>query len=114
MVYDFKSGLKATEKARRINSWLGKDTLSEHKAHDWLARYHTKDYHVEEQPRSGCPSGLHDERMHQLVKDDPQQIRRQFSKASEVSQSTVVKYPSTPGFVVKLSKWISHQLTVAQ
>lgn len=63
MLQDFKNGLKAADSTLHINSAFGKDTVSERTARDWLARFCTGDHDVENWPRSGRPSGFHDENL---------------------------------------------------
>lgn len=81
MLYEFKTGLKATESARHINSTFGVGTMSEHPLKDWVARFRTGDHDFKDQPRSGRSSELHGEHLCQLIEHDQQQITRQLVEA---------------------------------
>ena len=114
MLYDFKSGLKATESARRINDAFGSDTISERTVREWFARFRAGDNNLQDKPRSGRPSELNDDRLKRLVKANPQQTTRELAEELGMSNSTVFEHLKAMGFVSKLSKWVPHQLTDAQ
>lgn len=81
MLYDFKRGLKVAELARCISIASGEKTVSECTTQSWLAGFPSGDHDVENQPRLGRSSGLDEERLHQLVNDDPQNPIRQLAEA---------------------------------
>ena len=88
MLYDFKSGLKATKSAHRINNAFGANTVSERTVREWFARFRASDYNLQDQPRSGRPSELNDDRLRQLVWADPQQTTRELAETlSRISNS---------------------------
>ena len=112
MLYDFKSGLKATESAHRINNTFGANTVSERTVREWFALFRGSDYNLQDQLRSGRPSELNDDHLRHLVRADPQQTTRELAETlGGVSNSTVVEHLKAIGFVSKLSKWVPHQLT---
>lgn len=114
MLYDFKSGLKVTESAHRINNAFGANTVSERTIREWFSRFRAGDYNLQDQPRSGRPSELNVDRLRQLVLADPQQTTRDIGETLGVSNSTVFEHLRAIGFVSKLSKWVPHQLTDVQ
>lgn len=115
MLYDFKSGLKATESAGRINNAFGADTVSERTVREWFVRFRAGDKNLQDKPRSGRPSELSDERLMQLVRAEPQRTTRELAEAlGGISNSTVFEHLKAMGFMSKLSKWVPHQLTDGQ
>lgn len=115
MLYDFKSGLNATESAQRINEAFGEDTVAGRTVREWFSRFRTGDTNLEDKPRSGRPSDFDNDRLRQLVQADPQITTREIAEAlGRISNSTVFEHLKTIGFTSKLSKWVPHQLTDAQ
>lgn len=80
MLYNFIRCVIAAESILRFNSTIGEDILSGHMAQDWITRFCTRDHDVEHQPRSGCQSGLENERLCQLLKDKSQQTAHQLAE----------------------------------
>lgn len=80
MHYDNKGGLDADESASHINSTFVKDTFSERTVQDCLA--HVRMGHCLRQrfARSGHPSGIDDESLPKLLKDNLQQTKRQLQE----------------------------------
>lgn len=64
--------------------------------------------------RRGCPYGIDDERLQQLVRDTPPQTTCQVADLFGVSQSTLVEHVREFGFASKLSEGIPHQLRKKQ
>ena len=111
MLYDFKSGVSAAESSRRINAAFGEGTTSERSAHDWFARFRKGDESLEEAPRSGRSSEVDDDRLLQLVEDDPRQTIRELAGLLGVSQPTIVTHMAQLGKVYKMPQWVLHVLS---
>lgn len=47
--------------------------MSDWTTQDWIAHFRTEHHDVKDRFWSGCPSGLDDGRLHQLVKEDPEE-----------------------------------------
>lgn len=62
-------------------------------------------------PSVRCPSGLLDELLHHLVKDDSLGTNVRLAEVFRISQSTVVWHTRSLSFVSKLTRWVSYQLT---
>lgn len=71
MLHDFQKWSEAAESACSINSELEKDTVPELTVQDGLARYCTGDHNAKDRPQSNCLSELNDERLRQVVLEDP-------------------------------------------
>lgn len=111
MLYDFKSGFSAAESSRRINAAFGEGTTSERSARDWFARFRKGDENLEDAPRSGRPSEVDDDRLLQLVEDDPRQTTRELAGLLCASQPTIVTHLAQLGMAYKMPQWVPHKLS---
>lgn len=111
LLYDFKSGVNATESSRRIINAFGPGTISERSAREWFQRFRAEDYNLEDRPRTGRPSEVDDDRLRQMLDDNPRQTTRELAEILEVSHGTVENHLHAMGKVCKLAQWVPHTLT---
>lgn len=64
--------------------------------------------------RSGRPQKCEDERLQELLDDDPAQTQQQLAEALHVSQETISRCLRAMGKINKLGKWVSHDLNERQ
>ena len=102
ILYDFKSGLNAKESFRRIADAFGEETISLRGVQHWFQRFRSGDFCLEDRPRSGRPSDFDDDRLRQLVEDDPYLTSRAIATMMDVSQPTIIAHLRNIGKVSKL------------
>lgn len=110
ILYDFKVGLKAAECHRRLCQAFGKDVISERTTREWFSKFKAGDTDVEDRPRSGRPSTADDERLLQLLEEDPRRTTREMADVLSCSHTTVKNRLHTLGKVRKQSVWVPHDL----
>lgn len=94
-------------------SLLRTPSLNAHHRTASLPFLHRK-HDVDDRPQSGRSSELNGERLCQLVLYVVYQTTFQLAGALEISQSTSAYHLGAIGFVAKLSKWATHELTERQ
>lgn len=111
LLYDFKSGLSAAESSRRLCTAFGAGTVSERTAQDWFTRFRSGDESLDDQPRSGRPTAVDDDRILQLLHDDPRLSAPRIAEQLGVSSHTITDHLHSLGKVYKVNQWVPHDLT---
>lgn len=111
MLYDFKSGMKATASCRRICDAFGNDIISERVCQNWFLRFKKGDCSLSDKPRSGRPSTVDNDALKNLVEESPRSTTREYAETLGCAQSTVVTHLESLGKVPKLGVWVPHLLS---
>lgn len=111
LLYDYLSGLNARQSTLRLSAAFGPDSVSNSSAYRWFERFEAGDYSLKDEPRSGRPSEVDDDRLRQQVEADPRQNTRLLAETVGCSQTSVVTHLSTMGKKSMLSRWVPHDLT---
>jgi histone-lysine N-methyltransferase SETMAR len=107
LLYDYRSGLNSGQLQLRINQAFG-DTIGRRTAYDWFSKFNQG----LDQPRSGRPSPIDDEKLLACVEADPHLTSRDLAEKFGVSShSTILDHLRKLGKVSKLDKWVPHLLT---
>ena len=72
-LYGFKLNQSAAETARKINQSFGNVSVNERTVRRWFAKFRSRDFNLEDDPRSGRPTVIQDEDLRTLVETDPSQ-----------------------------------------
>ena len=104
MLYDYKSNLTAAESCWRINAAFGECTIAERTCQKWFAKFKEGDFDLDDEPRSGRPSEVDDDRLRQLIEADPSQTCVALAQQLGVSHKT---FPSA-------TPWGTRRLTIAR
>ena len=111
LLYDCKSGLSTAESSRRLCAAFGQGTVSERTTREWFARFRLGDESLEDQPRSGRPTAVDDDRMLQLLQDDPRLTAPNIAEQLGVCKQAVIDHLHALGKVYKVNQWVPHNLT---
>ena len=71
LLYDFKSGLNATQSCQRINSAFGDGKIALRTAQHWFKEFSKGRENVQDNARSGRPSTVNDTKIKDLILNDP-------------------------------------------
>lgn len=111
LLYEFKRGSTAGRAARNINAAYGEDSISRKAAYKWFARFIDGNFILEDEPRSGRPSGFDEDRLNDLIHENPRQTLRELAEQMNSSPQTVLNHLNAMGKVQKLGSWVPHQLS---
>lgn len=111
LLYDYLSGISASESSRRLCAAFGEGVVSVRTAQVWFARFRHGDMSLEDQPRSGRPQTIDNEELRDLVEGDPRQTTRELATSLGCSNSTIHEHLGAIGKQSKLGQWVPHRLT---
>lgn len=111
LLYDYKSGLNAGHSERRINQAFGEGTIGHRTAYDWFKKFQRGQFDLKDQPRSGRPSLIDNDRLCACVESDPHLTSRELAEKFSVSHTAILHHLEEMGKVSKLDVWVPHQLT---
>ena len=71
LLYNFKSGLNATQSCQRINSAFGDGKIALRTAQHWFKEFSKGRENTQDNARSGRPSTVNDTKIKDLILNDP-------------------------------------------
>ncbi|KAL4478243.1 hypothetical protein ABPG72_016555 [Tetrahymena utriculariae] len=111
MLYEFSQGKNATKAAEQICSVYGEGTVSIRVCQNWFQRFRSGDYNLNDSQRSGRPIELFDQKLEDLLEEDPRQSTRELADQLGFDHTTVGRRLAEMGKVQRIGKWIPHQLS---
>ena len=106
--FDYKLGQSAIETAQQINQVWGPNSARESTVRQWLNKFRSGDFSLEDEPHSGRPKAISDEDFKGMLKADPSQTVREIAEKLGVGKSTVADGLERIGKVKKLDSWVPH------
>lgn len=110
LLFEFNRGVKAVDAARNIRAVYGEDAIVDRTAQKWFKHFKEGNFSLEDSPRSGRPSEFDEDRLNDLIHDDPRQTTRELAEKLGCGQTTVVRHLNTMGKVQKWGVWVPHEL----
>ena len=111
LLYEFDRKSTPAKAAENICQVYGIDAVTERTCRRWFAKFREGDRSLEDEPRSGRPSTTPVEALLQLVQQEPKLTSREFAARMGVDHQTVLNHLAENGYVLKLGKWLPHDLT---
>ena len=114
LLHEFRLGHKATEAANNICSTMGEDVLSIRTAQHWFNGFNNDNLELDNLPRPGRPLEVDEDRLKQLIEQDPRLTSRCLAEQLGCSHAAVEKHLNELGKTWRYGVWISHQLSPHQ
>ena len=89
LLYEYQLGHSASEAARNICLAIGSGAMSTTTACRWFERFRNKDYSLQDEPKSGRPSGINFDELKELIESDPTLNTRNVAHTLGCSHTTV-------------------------
>jgi len=109
--YEFQQGKNAAEAFKSICSVLGQDAVSHNTCKIWFRRFRVGNFDVMDQPRLGAPRKLQCDNLEVLLSDNAAQTQEELAKQLGVDQATVSRRLHEMGKILKIGKWVPHELS---
>ena len=77
LLFEFSRGAKAAQAARNSCAVNGGNSIGESTARKWFSRFKEDRFDISDTPRSGRPSGFHEDRLNTLIHNYPRQCTRE-------------------------------------
>lgn len=111
ILFLYQKGVENAEEVQRQLSFVfGDSTLAARTIRDWLNKFRSRDFSLEDEPRAGRPVELDDNALLALVRDNPRLNTREMGEQLGCDYTTVARHLSQLDFVKKLGAWIPHRL----
>ena len=111
LVFAFNRGVKAAEAAREICAVYGERAMPESTARRWFSRFKNGNFDLKDGSHTGRPIEFDEERLNQLLHENPRQTTRELAEQMDCDQKTVVNHLHSMGKVQKLGAWVPHTLS---
>ncbi len=111
LLFAFNQDFKAAKAARQICAMYGEDAIAERTAQKWFSRFKEGHFDVTDNPRSGRPVEFDEDRLNELIHQNPRQSTRKLANKMGCGQQTIVRHLSLMGKVQKLGACVPHVLT---
>ena len=108
--YEFRRGTSVSQAARNINEVLGGNVANERTVRQWLERFRSGDFSLENKPRGRPATKIDNDELKAVVKEDTSQTTCALSDRFNVSIPTALDHLKQIRKVKKLDKWVPHEL----
>ncbi|XP_020289890.1 histone-lysine N-methyltransferase SETMAR-like [Pseudomyrmex gracilis] len=111
MMYEFRRGTRISNTVKNICDVFGENAVSIPTCERWFAKFKRGDFNLEDQPRSGRPSGIDDDIVRNLVDANSRISTQEIADRLNVDRSTAFRHLKKLGYSLKLDVWVPHSLT---
>ncbi|XP_025263217.1 histone-lysine N-methyltransferase SETMAR-like [Camponotus floridanus] len=111
MLYEFRKGVSVGTAQKNIQSVYLDRAPALRTVKKWFGRFRNGDFNMEDQPRSGRPSGIDDDIVCALVEKNPRITTEDIAERLNIDNSTAFRHLKKLGYVSKLDTWVPHLLT---
>ncbi|GAB6032571.1 hypothetical protein CHUAL_014039 [Chamberlinius hualienensis] len=92
LLFYFNQGFKAAKAARDICGVYGGGAITERTAQKWFSRFKSGKFELSHPPRSGRPVRFNEDRLKELIHEDPRQSNRELAQQMGCSHATVARH----------------------
>ena len=108
---DFRLGVSPAESVRQTQKAFGEESVNIRTVRNWYAKFRLGDYSLEDKHGGGMGFSIDDERLKQVVEQNPRTTVREIAEELGAAKSTVHRHLQAIGKVKKLEQWVPHELT---
>ena len=102
LLFAFNRGVKAAEAAREICAVYGEGAMPESTARRLFSRFKNGNFDLKDGSHTGRQIEFDEERLNQLLHENPRQTTRELAEQMDCDQKTVVNHLHSMGKVQKL------------
>jgi len=113
LLYYFKKGKRAADAHKKICYVYGDNALTERVCQKWFAKFRSRDFDINDAPRSGRPTKINSDNVKAIIDKDPCQSVREIATALNISHTSAENHLRQLGYVSRLNVWVPHELTEA-
>ncbi|XP_065665663.1 histone-lysine N-methyltransferase SETMAR-like [Hydra vulgaris] len=111
LLFAFNRGVKAAEATRENCAVYGEGAMPESTARRWFSRFKNGNFDLKDGSHTGRPIEFDEERLNQLLHENPRQTTRELAEQMDCDKKTVVNHLHSMGKVQKLGAWVPHTLS---
>lgn len=111
MMYEFRRGTRISNTVKNICDVFGENAVSIPTCERWFAKFKRGNFNLEDQPRSGRPSGIDDDIVRNLVDTNSRISTQEIAERLNIDRSTAFRHLKKLGYSLKLDVWVPHNLT---
>lgn len=110
MLYEFRKGVSVGIAQKNIQTVYLDRAPALRTVKKWFGRFRNGDFNMEDQPRSGRPSGIDDDIVHALVERNPRITTEDIAERLNIDNSTAFRHLKKLRYISKLDTWVPHLL----
>lgn len=111
ILYEFQLGRKATDASKNICNALGEGIVSNRKCQRWFKKFRGGNLSLKDEDGRGRVSNLDEEELETILLRNPRATQQELATTLGCSQKTISNHLRSLGKVMKLGKWIPHDLS---
>lgn len=104
--YEWKKGSSSAEATREINRVFQQEVTSYPTVHRWYNKFRSGDFSFEDEPRTGRPRTVDDNRLMAMLEENPETTTRQLAVALDCDHSTVADHLKALGYTIVNGRWV--------
>lgn len=111
MLYEFRKGSNVPNAVKNIQEVYKDNAPSEITVKRWFAKFRRGEFDLSDKPRSGRPSEIDDDFIHNLLKLNPRISTEEIAERLNCDKSTAFRHIKKLDYISKLDLWVPHLLT---
>ena len=92
----------------------GEKSLTERQGQNWFARFRYGDFYLKDEPRSGRPTEVNDDKIKAMIKNNQRRTTREIAEKLHLSHTCVERHLKQLGYLNKIDIWVPHKLNEIQ
>lgn len=113
LLFYYKKGKNAAQAHKKLCAVYGKDVLTERQCQRWFANFRSGNASMKDAPRLGRPIKDDDDKIKELLEDNPYYSTREIAEKLNVSHTSIEEHLKQLGYIKKLDILIPHELEEA-
>lgn len=110
LLYYFRKGKNASQAHKKLFAVYGEDALKERQCRNWFAKFHSGDFSLQVEHRSGRPVKADEDKIKAVINSEHHSTTREIADQLNISHTTVENHLKQLGYVNKLDVWVPHEL----
>lgn len=110
LLFYFHKGKNARQACEKLCKVYGNNSLQERQCQRWFKKFRSGDFDLNDDPRSGRPTEVDDDKIKALMDSNPRYTTREVAEILNMSNSSVYNHLKTLGYTNKLDIWVPHEL----
>lgn len=114
LIFCFHLKKTAAESHRMLVEAYGEHALGETQCKVWFRKFKSGNFDVENEDRGRPPKKFEDTELEALLAEDDGQTQEQLAEQLNVDRSTISRRLKAMGMILKVGRWVPHELTERQ
>ena len=102
LLFYFREGKNVAQAAKKLRDVYGEEALKEKQCRNWFDKFHSGDFSLKDERRSGRPNEVDDDQIKAIIESDRHVTVREIEEMLKIPKSTIDRHIQRLGLVKNL------------